>query len=264
VSLESWGQEQSQAAGSARRWIGPYAASFVVVGAVLVLTALFGSRIKQHVLEQEVEVKLVAPLVEPTPPTPPSPAPPPPKSMPVVRRPTAKVVSVGEPPPAKREAAPTTIPNSPPQEADPSRAVAEVAYDPNGDPNGCLGCSGKGRGSGADGMAGPSTDTDPAKPPAPLYQVSETTIAPIALSKVMPAYPPEARKEAIDAVVVVRFVVTEDGQVADIEVVDGHPLLDHVVTEALKKWRFRPGLISGKVARVARQLRFPFHVRTSQ
>ena len=47
---------------------------------------------------------------------------------------------------------------------------------------------------------------------------------PVPLAKGMPAYPDDARKQGIEAVVVVKFVVGDNGQVEDVKIVKGHPL----------------------------------------
>ncbi|MCW5833113.1 MAG: energy transducer TonB, partial [Labilithrix sp.] len=95
------------------------------------------------------------------------------------------------------------------------------------------------------------------------YQIAEVTTPPVALTKSMPAYPEEARKQGVDMVVIVKFVVTETGDVEQIKIVDGHPTLDEAVIAALKSWKFTPGTLDGKPVRVVRKMKFPFHLRTA-
>ena len=78
----------------------------------------------------------------------------------------------------------------------------------------------------------------------------------------MPAYPEDARKQGIEAVVVVKFVVTEDGRVEDIKIVKGHPLLDEIVLASVRTWTFTPGTLDGKAVRVARMVKIPFKLKT--
>ena len=73
----------------------------------------------------------------------------------------------------------------------------------------------------------------------------------------------EARKQGVDMVVVVKFIVTETGDVEDIKILSGHPTLDAAVIEAVKAWRFTPGTLDGKPVRVVRKIKFPFHLRTA-
>lgn len=256
MPLETWGRREDEDEGRAKRLAGSYAAAFVVVGGLLLLAALFGGEIKKQVLEEEVEVKFVAPEKKAAPPPPPPPPPPsPPPSKP-------KAAMQGPPPPLapKVDAPPTEIPKERPAEADPSKAVTEVPYG-EGDPNGCVGCTGKrGGGGGA-----PAPSASPAPPATSLrpYQIAEVTTPPVALTKTMPAFPEEARKQGVDMVVVVKFVVTENGNVEDIKILTGHPTLDDAVIAALRGWKFTPGTLDGKPVRVVRKMKFPFHLRTS-
>ncbi len=62
--------------------------------------------------------------------------------------------------------------------------------------------------------------------------------------KVLPEYPEWARKKGIAGTVVVRFIVTPEGNVKEssiiIESSSGYPGLDEAVVSALKKWKFEP------------------------
>jgi protein TonB len=255
VSLKAWGTRDEVEEGRGRRLAGAYAAAFAFVAVVLVVFAVFGGEIKRQVLEDDVEVKLVLPEKKPDAPPP---APPPPAPSPMPR---AKSAVFAPPPPLgpKVSAPPTEIPKERPAEADPSSAIAEVPYG-EGDPKGCVGCTGK-RGGGVvrDEEVPPKEPASPSR----AYQITEVSTPPVALEKRMPSYPEEARKNGIDAVVVVKFIVTEVGQVSDIVVLSGHPALDPTVIASLMTWRFSPGTLDGKPVRVARKMKFPFHLKTA-
>jgi periplasmic protein TonB len=247
VSLD-WGRDERDE-GRWRRLAASYGVASAIVAGLLIVGVAFGGQIKKQVFEEETEVKFV-PEKKPDPPPPP---PPPPK--PVVRAATH-----APPPPlgAKVDAPPIEIPKTKPLEGDPSKAVAEG----EGDPNGCVGCTGKPGGGGA-----PPEKAAPPPQEAPAvfrpYQITEVTTPPIAKAKAMPAFPDDARKQGVDMVVVVKFVVTEDGDVEDVKILDGHPALDAAVIEALKRWKFTPGTLDGKNVRVVRKMKFPFHLRTA-
>lgn len=249
MSLD-WSRESDEDDGRARRLAASYGAAVLVIAGLLVLGVVFGGRIKQQVFEEEAEVKFVAPEKPPEPPPPPPPPPPPAPKI------VAKAASQAPPPPlgVKVDAPPTELPKARPDEGNVDKPVAEA---PAGDPNGCLGCTGKPGGGGA-----PSA-TVTASAPARPYQIAEVTTPPVALARSMPAYPEEARKQGIDMVVVVKFVVTENGDVEDVKIVSGHPLLDPTVIDTVKAWKFTPGTLDGKRVRVARKMKFPFHLRTS-
>lgn len=79
----------------------------------------------------------------------------------------------------------------------------------------------------------------------------------------MPAYPDDARKQGIEALVVVKFVVGEDGEVSDVKIVKGHPLFDEVVLAAVRSWSFEPATLDGKPVRMARMVKIPFRLKHS-
>lgn len=79
----------------------------------------------------------------------------------------------------------------------------------------------------------------------------------------MPAYPDDARKQGIEALVVVKFVVGEDGEVSDVKIVKGHPLFDEVVLASVRSWSFEPATLDGKPVRMARMVKIPFRLKHS-
>ena len=72
-----------------------------------------------------------------------------------------------------------------------------------------------------------------------------------------------ARKQGIEALVVVKFVVEEDGQITDVKIVKGHPLFDDVVLAAVRSWTFEPATLDGKPVRMARMVKIPFRLKHS-
>jgi TonB family protein len=61
-------------------------------------------------------------------------------------------------------------------------------------------------------------------------------------SKVAPVYPELARKMNITGTVKVEVVVSPNGTIKDARVVGGHPVLASSALDAVKKWRFEPGV----------------------
>ncbi len=83
-------------------------------------------------------------------------------------------------------------------------------------------------------------------PPAP-GEVSE----PVAIERPAPEYTREARKARIEGTVTLEYIVGADGVPFDIRVVRSLvPVLDKKATEAVSKWRFRPGEKDGKPVNV--------------
>lgn len=88
------------------------------------------------------------------------------------------------------------------------------------------------------------------------------TEPPRVLHTVNPDYPPWlARVDPTGGEVVLRFVVTEKGQVEGVTVVrTPHRLLANAAIEALKQWRFKPGLKDGKPVATHMELPVVFHL----
>jgi TonB family protein len=67
------------------------------------------------------------------------------------------------------------------------------------------------------------------------------------LDRVIPRYPPIARRAGVQGAVVVRGVVRKDGRIDDIEVIKDLPYgLGDAAREAVSRWKFRPATYKGQ------------------
>jgi len=64
--------------------------------------------------------------------------------------------------------------------------------------------------------------------------------------KVQPIYPPEARRLHLEGTVVFDATITERGQIDNLKLVSGDPILARAATDAVSKWRYAPYLLNGK------------------
>ena len=71
-------------------------------------------------------------------------------------------------------------------------------------------------------------------------------------------YPLGAEKDELQGEVVVRFVVSEIGDVERADVVSGNPVLASAALDAAKKWKFKPFIKNGKPVKAATQIPFDF------
>ena len=69
-----------------------------------------------------------------------------------------------------------------------------------------------------------------------------------------PTYPAFARGLNLSGTVKLRAVVSPDGQVKQVEVVGGHPLLVNAAVDALKQWKYAP-------AKTETPIELEFHFR---
>ena len=69
-----------------------------------------------------------------------------------------------------------------------------------------------------------------------------------------PVYPEMARRFRLTGVVKVQVTIAPDGQVKDVKIIGGHPLLVDAVQEALKNWKYAPAS-----SETTASLEFNFH-----
>ncbi len=74
------------------------------------------------------------------------------------------------------------------------------------------------------------------------------------LNNPTPVYPETARRFRLSGVVKVHVVIAPDGQIKEVKVIGGHPVLVNAVQDALKNWKYSPA--SGETAAL---LEFSFH-----
>jgi TonB family protein len=74
------------------------------------------------------------------------------------------------------------------------------------------------------------------------------------LERPQPAYPTFARNMSLSGTVKLKAVVTPEGQVKQIEVVGGHPLLVDAAVDAVKRWKYAPSKMETPI-----ELEFHFH-----
>jgi len=80
----------------------------------------------------------------------------------------------------------------------------------------------------------------------------------IALKKVTPSYPKEARKARITGSVLVQVLISEEGQVISAEIREGPEELREAALEAAKQWTFKPTIFEGRTVKVQGILTFNF------
>jgi protein TonB len=97
--------------------------------------------------------------------------------------------------------------------------------------------------------AGPIGGVAPPPPPKAvtpqrIKQGGNVTAASI-ITQTRPVYPPLARQARIQGSVVLHAIIDKDGNVAQLEVVSGHPLLVQAALDAVRSWRYKPTLLNG-------------------
>jgi protein TonB len=78
------------------------------------------------------------------------------------------------------------------------------------------------------------------------------------LTKVPPQYPPEAKDAHIQGVVLMNVIVDKEGNVANIQLISGHPLLAPAAIDAVKQWKYKPYLLNESPVEVETQVHVNF------
>jgi protein TonB len=75
-----------------------------------------------------------------------------------------------------------------------------------------------------------------------------------------PHYPEDARQARIQGMVVLTARIDANGDVEDLTLVSGHPLLAPAALEAVKHWKYKPYLLNGQPVMVETQVTVAFQL----
>jgi len=204
----------------------------LLIGVLVLLPLVFTEALPK----QQLMTFLVAPPPPPPPPPPPAAAP----EIKVVKR--TSELDNGE------LRTPTKIPkkiqmikeeDTPP----PSTGVAGVVGGvPGGVPGGAIG-----------GVLGSVISTPTAVPKVATptrIRVSQGVSQGLLIHQVKPSYPALARQARIQGTVVLQAVIGKDGNIQNLKVVSGHPMLAPAALEAVKQWKYKPYYLNGEPVEV--------------
>jgi periplasmic protein TonB len=104
--------------------------------------------------------------------------------------------------------------------------------------------------------AGPAV----AKPVLRTLKVSQGVSQGMVIKKVQPDFPAQARQLRIEGAVQLLATVGKDGNVSDLKVLGGHPVLARAATDAVKKWKYKPYLLNGQPIEFETQITVNFRL----
>lgn len=81
------------------------------------------------------------------------------------------------------------------------------------------------------------------------------------LRKIEPTYPELARKARIAGMVILQVSIDEEGNVEEIRLLRGHPLLNEAAVDAVRQWRYSPTLLNGEPVPVLGTITIVFNLR---
>ncbi len=95
-----------------------------------------------------------------------------------------------------------------------------------------------------------SADPEMNEPSKDPLRIGENDLQSKLIRKVHPAYPEEAREAGVTGQVTLDITVNEKGEVTDVKVLDGHPLLIDSSMEAVRQYKVSPTLLNGASTQV--------------
>lgn len=104
-----------------------------------------------------------------------------------------------------------------------------------------------------------STAPKPAEIPKRLV-VSQGVSLGMLLSHVEPVYPMIAQRARVQGTVTLRAIISTQGTIESLHVVEGHPILVAAAMDAVKQWRYRPYMLSGQPVEVETTVFVNFHM----
>jgi periplasmic protein TonB len=225
-----------------RGWtsIVSFSIQMMIIGVMVLIPLIFTEALPKG----QMMFLLVAP--------PPPPPPPPPAAAPVhvVKQIQSDIIN-GE------LRTPTKIPkkvleNLKEDEAPPQMAVTGVVGGvPGGVPGGSMG--------GVIGSVLSSTPVAVPKIATPQrVRVSSGVSTGLLIRKVPPQYPPLARQARIQGVVVLQAQISKEGNIQNLQLISGHPMLAPAAIEAVKQWKYKPYLLNGEPVEVDTQVQVNF------
>ncbi len=101
-------------------------------------------------------------------------------------------------------------------------------------------------------------------PAAPKrVRISQGVTRGMLIQKVEPAYPAIARAARIQGEVVLAAVISKNGEIQNLTLVSGHPMLTAAALDAVKQWRYRPFLLNGEPVEVETTIIVTFQLSSS-
>jgi protein TonB len=213
------------------------AVNAALIGAPILAALFFTDTLD---LRQLQSVLLVAP-------PPPPPPPPPAANVPVVKvRPMAHLMDAG------KLVAPRAIPKDikiiKEDDQPPDAGMGGVA---GGVPGGVAGGS---MGGVLGGVIGGSVTSVPLAPPPPRpkapVRVGGRVKEPRLISRVDPIYPPLAKQTHMQGTVVIDAILDEKGDVIEMKVLSGPPLLIQAAVDAVRRWKYEPTYLNDQPVQV--------------
>ncbi len=106
----------------------------------------------------------------------------------------------------------------------------------------------------------PPPEPGAATPQIKRLRISQGNLERSIVQKVDPTYPPMARAAHIQGEVRMLVIIDKEGNVGNVRVVSGHPILAQAAMDAVKQWKYKPFLLNGDPVEVESAIFIVFHM----
>lgn len=89
-------------------------------------------------------------------------------------------------------------------------------------------------------------------------KVSQGVSQGLLYKKVQPTYPPSALHMRVEGAVELMATISKRGDITDLKVLGGTPLLTHAAADAVKQWKYKPYLLNGEPVEMQTQITVKF------
>jgi len=108
------------------------------------------------------------------------------------------------------------------------------------------------------GLSGLVTADTARTPVLRTMKISQGVSQGLIIKRVAPDYPMQARQLRIEGAVQVEATISKEGNVSNVKVLGGHPILARAATEAIKQWKYRPYLLNSTPVEIETQITINF------
>jgi len=89
-------------------------------------------------------------------------------------------------------------------------------------------------------------------------RVSQGVTQGLLIKRIQPTYPPLARQARIQGTVLLQAEISKNGDIENLRLISGHPMLAPAAIEAVKQWKYRPYILNGEPVEVETQITVNF------
>ena len=109
----------------------------------------------------------------------------------------------------------------------------------------------------------PTASPSPNGPPGPgtkRVRISSGVAEGLIRHKVDPVYPQKARENHITGDVLLKAVIDRQGDITNIELVRGDPILAESAIKAVKQWKYRPYILNGEAIEAETTVKIQYYM----